>query len=359
MPGSTSPQRVAITSPSSGVKPIEVSIGRPSRRAAAEQPLPSWKETTRRGAPGPQAGEGLPQRPVGEPVEPQPPQTPARRTARPAGRRWSPPAADRRRSRCRTRRAGDVWAGRPAQPQPGQGGGVVQGRQRRRPLHVRLHRASKATVARRSGPPWTTRWAMAASVAGVRQEGLERSAIRPLRPGRAGHAPGCGAGRRVDLGQREAHRRAAGVDDEDPSHEPRPAWARPPDHQEPRRGPAQGRPDGLGQISHFVRWAAVRETLARWLHRDPPWGQWGGRSSGPWSSIGVTTGARADTRRSPSPASARAGGCRAASAARRSGSALDGRAPGGRHHLVLAGPRLRHARLAASMGPATAGSASC
>ena len=35
-----SPERVPITSPSSGVKPIEVSIESPPRIAHAEQPLP-------------------------------------------------------------------------------------------------------------------------------------------------------------------------------------------------------------------------------------------------------------------------------------------------------------------------------
>ena len=39
-PGSTSPARVPMTRPSSGVSPIEVSTGRPPRIAAAEAPLP-------------------------------------------------------------------------------------------------------------------------------------------------------------------------------------------------------------------------------------------------------------------------------------------------------------------------------
>ena len=38
--GSTSPERVPITSPSSGVKPIEVSTDSPRLIAQAEQPLP-------------------------------------------------------------------------------------------------------------------------------------------------------------------------------------------------------------------------------------------------------------------------------------------------------------------------------
>ena len=47
-PGSTEPERVAIGTPSSGVKPIVVSTERPSRTAVTEQPPPRW-QTTRRG----------------------------------------------------------------------------------------------------------------------------------------------------------------------------------------------------------------------------------------------------------------------------------------------------------------------
>ena len=43
--GSMSPQRVPITRPSSGVKPIEVSTDRPCSMAHAEQPLPRWQVT--------------------------------------------------------------------------------------------------------------------------------------------------------------------------------------------------------------------------------------------------------------------------------------------------------------------------
>jgi len=46
--GSMSPQRVPMTSPSRGVKPIEVSTDRPPRTAATEQPLPRWQVITRR-----------------------------------------------------------------------------------------------------------------------------------------------------------------------------------------------------------------------------------------------------------------------------------------------------------------------
>ncbi|COZ43969.1 Uncharacterised protein [Mycobacterium tuberculosis] len=39
-PGSRSPLRVPITKPSSGVRPIDVSTGRPRAIAEAEAPLP-------------------------------------------------------------------------------------------------------------------------------------------------------------------------------------------------------------------------------------------------------------------------------------------------------------------------------
>lgn len=41
-PGSTSPERVPITSPCSGVRPIEVSTAAPWWIADAEHPLPRW-----------------------------------------------------------------------------------------------------------------------------------------------------------------------------------------------------------------------------------------------------------------------------------------------------------------------------
>ena len=47
-PGSTVPDRVAITSPSSGVNPIVVSTERPPRVAHSDAPAPRWQLTTRR-----------------------------------------------------------------------------------------------------------------------------------------------------------------------------------------------------------------------------------------------------------------------------------------------------------------------
>ncbi len=41
------PDRVAMTSPSSGVKPIVVSTDRPSRTAASDAPAPRWQVTIR------------------------------------------------------------------------------------------------------------------------------------------------------------------------------------------------------------------------------------------------------------------------------------------------------------------------
>ena len=42
-PGSMSPERVPMTSPASGVRPIEVSMLTPPRTAQAEAPLPRCK----------------------------------------------------------------------------------------------------------------------------------------------------------------------------------------------------------------------------------------------------------------------------------------------------------------------------
>ena len=44
-PGSTSPDRVPITSPSSGVRPMEVSMLRPRLMAQTDAPLPRWQDT--------------------------------------------------------------------------------------------------------------------------------------------------------------------------------------------------------------------------------------------------------------------------------------------------------------------------
>jgi hypothetical protein len=47
-PGSTLPERVAMTRPSSGVKPIVVSTERPSAIAHSDAPAPRWQLTRRR-----------------------------------------------------------------------------------------------------------------------------------------------------------------------------------------------------------------------------------------------------------------------------------------------------------------------
>ena len=46
-PGSTEPERVAMTRPSSGVKPMVVSTERPPWTAAREAPAPRWHVTIR------------------------------------------------------------------------------------------------------------------------------------------------------------------------------------------------------------------------------------------------------------------------------------------------------------------------
>ena len=106
MPGSTAPGRVAITRPSSGVKPIVVAIERPPAIAASEQPLPRWQVTSfsdcdglpeqLRGAPGAVG--------VAETVEPEAADAPALVPRRTAGRRGRPAAAAWRGRRCRRRR---------------------------------------------------------------------------------------------------------------------------------------------------------------------------------------------------------------------------------------------------------------
>ena len=78
-PGSTLPERVAMTSPSSGVKPIVVSTDRPSRTAASDAPAPRWQVTSRRPVGRPPEQLGRAPRGVGvrQPVEPVPAQVPA------------------------------------------------------------------------------------------------------------------------------------------------------------------------------------------------------------------------------------------------------------------------------------------
>lgn len=46
-PGSTEPERVAITAPSSGVNPIEVSALAPAWIAVTETPEPMWQQSIR------------------------------------------------------------------------------------------------------------------------------------------------------------------------------------------------------------------------------------------------------------------------------------------------------------------------
>ncbi len=79
-PGSTDPDRVAITSPSMGVKPMVVSTEIPSRTAANEAPAPRWQVTMRR-VPGTGGAHHLGRTPrrigVRKAMEPEPAQVPA------------------------------------------------------------------------------------------------------------------------------------------------------------------------------------------------------------------------------------------------------------------------------------------
>ncbi len=78
-PGSTLPERVAMTSPSSGVNPMVVSTERPSRTAASDAPAPRWQVTTRRPSASPADDLRRPSRGirVREPVEAVPAEVPA------------------------------------------------------------------------------------------------------------------------------------------------------------------------------------------------------------------------------------------------------------------------------------------
>ncbi len=127
-PGSTEPERVPIIRPSSGVKPIEVSIGLPPWIAEAEQPLPRW-QTTRRSDPGsrPRISAARRRSSVADPVEAEPADPPV----------VGPPPRDRhrsidsaggpRRTRCRRRRpAASVGQCPLRRLEPGEGGRVVE-----------------------------------------------------------------------------------------------------------------------------------------------------------------------------------------------------------------------------------------
>ena len=168
-PGSMEPERVAMTSPSSGVKPIVVSTEMPPATAASEAPAPRWHVTTRKLldlAPGELGGAPGRVR-VREAVEAEAAKIPA---LAPLGRQ-----------RIRRRRLGHAG---------------VEGRvEARHGRHVRQQRGSRSRArattsadaaaqgrrvhggggrpARRSAParrtrvpPWTMRWPTASTLAG-------------------------------------------------------------------------------------------------------------------------------------------------------------------------------------------------
>ena len=161
-PGSTEPERVAIGTPSSGLKPIVVSTDRPSRTAVTEQPPPRWQTTSRSGqAPArrPIARRARGSRSGGCPIP--------RATAR-APRTSMPPAGSSRGTPCRRRRpAARPGSRRSACSIAASAGRVVQRRELLE-LHDLLAelRASIRTGSRNRGPPCTMRWATASTCEG-------------------------------------------------------------------------------------------------------------------------------------------------------------------------------------------------
>ena len=189
-PGSIDPERVAITSPSSGVKPIVVSTERPPRTAASEAPAPRWQVTTRtrrRRAPA-QRGRAPRRRTraTGRGTR-----TAGRRALAPrraGSRRWTPPRAASRGTRCRsTRRAGRPAAtartGAIAASDRGwwSGARAASARDRRDDAVVDRARPAPRTASRRGPPGGRPRRPGRA----VRDRGRERR-IAVARRGRSG-----------------------------------------------------------------------------------------------------------------------------------------------------------------------------
>ena len=177
------PERVAITSPSSGVKPIVVSTERPPRTAASEAPAPRWQVTTPAAAP---AGAGAARRRRATGRGSRTGAAPSARATRGAARRWRPPpgggvergveAGDRRHVGQRARRP------RRCRPAPPAGAAA--------PASVELlagpptTSSSTRTGSRKRAPPCTTRCPTAS---GRRSSGAERPSATSL-AGRAGRA---------------------------------------------------------------------------------------------------------------------------------------------------------------------------
>ena len=174
--GRPSPERVAIGTPSSGLKPIVVSTERPSSTAVTEQPPPRW-QTTRRGD-----GHllGRPLRPRGRGSRSGGSPTPRASAAAPRRSRasggivaWK---AVSKTATCGTsgqrRRASSIAAERRR---------VVQRRELRRAPRARgATPSSISTGSRKRAPPWTTRCATASTSRGASLE--RRRPARRARP---------------------------------------------------------------------------------------------------------------------------------------------------------------------------------
>ena len=156
--GSTSPERVPITSPSSGVSPIEVSIAAPACTALA---------LTRR-CRGAGRSRRRPRRRGRAAARPRARRTRARcrgsrsgaRPTRAAPRRCTRAAAAWRGTRCRRRRrAGGPGSARRATSIPSALTGLCSGASTARSRIAASTASLISTGAEKRSPPWTTRWA--------------------------------------------------------------------------------------------------------------------------------------------------------------------------------------------------------
>ena len=190
MPGSTVPERVAITSPSSGVKPIVVSTDRPPRTAASDAPAPRWQVTTRNDGVAVAPAAARPRaarrtratargtRTAGSPS--------SRRHGARASRTSTPPRAASRGTPCRSRRR----AGRPGSAArtasiAGERLRLVERREgrERRDARDRPRRRARPAPANRV-PPWTTRCPTASAAAQPGDRRPRRAARRRPRRSR-------------------------------------------------------------------------------------------------------------------------------------------------------------------------------
>ena len=130
-PGSTVPERVAMTRPSSGVKPMVVSTLRPSSTAASEAPAPRWQVMIRRPASGrPSSSRGAAGAVgVGQAVEAVAADAVALAATRAGSRRSRRPPGWWRGTRCRSWRRRARRAARGDRVERGQGLGLVQRRE--------------------------------------------------------------------------------------------------------------------------------------------------------------------------------------------------------------------------------------